>query len=555
MAWDPQVEQRPHPFGEAGVRSSLEEVCKRAAHGASEILSNPKHLARVRTWVGKKLKEAQQRGEAFSTAGDRAKILLTVVQNEKIWMPDPIGIEYIPAAHLMACDGDTHEDGTPCVQAEDCDGKTVLLAACFMAAGLYTMIVGHSYARNKVIGHVLAKVYFNGKWHYADPSPLGNGKYMPLGKCSPYTRERYYSMPTIKVVCDAASCDVRNFDPQEMGFVEQGTFVGVNGIAVEEMPPPEPRVQWLGQVEWIEDSSQVEWLGTSVGLLEKYSTKLGYMGLNKATDAVTSNILDSGGSTPFQSYAQTAGAAGGSAICAPYGPLASSLCGAVGGTIASILAGGLFKSTEEKWQTPGEWNSVVKWIRIGQEGVASIRGYLTQRDFYLDWVAGDAVGTKRDEALAWANAWLIKNGLPAAPIDPRWVPRKDFWDTYKAVEKWSHQPGVWPPFQKGTGKNAAGQPTSSYYTQSNGVGGWCQLANALKTPGTNCSSVILSTLYLGGPPAAPETAIDWGMVGAFQIASVPQISGQHLVVIPNTSSPVGGTAVASKSVLEYHKKF
>lgn len=235
------------------MRSSLEEVCKRAAQSASEVLADGKKLTRVRTWAGDQLVEARRKGETVHRAEDRARILLRAVQEKKLWVPDPIGVEHIVNARHTACDD--HDANGVCVKIGDCDDQIVLLAACFMAVGLYTMVVGHSYSRDKVIGHVLTKVYFNGKWHYADPSPLGNGEYLPLGKSAPYTRERYYSLPTIKVVCDAESCDVRNFDPLELGFVEKGTFVGVNGIAVEEMPPPAPRVQWLGEVEWLGDTS------------------------------------------------------------------------------------------------------------------------------------------------------------------------------------------------------------------------------------------------------------------------------------------------------------
>lgn len=254
MSWDPQVEKRVHPFGEAGVRSSLEEVCKRAAEDAAEVLADPKRLTRVRTWSIEKISDAKKRGESFHKPGDRARILLRAVQ-QKLWVPDPIGVEHIVKSRHTACDD--HDANGVCVKGGDCDDLCVLLAACFMSVGLYTMIVGHSYSREKNIGHVLCKVYFDRKWHYADPSPLGNGKHMDLGECAPPTRERYYSMPTIKVVCDGTTCDRQTLDPHELGFVEEGHFVGVNGVTVYELPPeaPGPRVEWLGV------ASVVQWLG------------------------------------------------------------------------------------------------------------------------------------------------------------------------------------------------------------------------------------------------------------------------------------------------------
>jgi hypothetical protein len=93
--WDPAVEQRPHPFGEAGVRSSLEEVCRRAAQGASEILGDAKKLTRVRKWAGDQIHEARKKGERVDRAEDRARILLRAVQEKKTWVPDPIGVEHI----------------------------------------------------------------------------------------------------------------------------------------------------------------------------------------------------------------------------------------------------------------------------------------------------------------------------------------------------------------------------------------------------------------------------------------------------------------------------
>lgn len=235
------------------MRSSLEEVCRRVARGASNILADGKELTRVRTWSGEQLVAAKRRGERVTRAEDRARTLLRAVQDKKLWVPDPIGVEHMVAARHTACDD--HDEGGVCVKIGDCDDLVILLGACFMSVGLYTMVVGHSYSDNKVVGHVLLKVYCNGKWYYADPSPLGNGKHMAFGECAPFTREIYYSMPEIRVVCDAESCDVRNFDPDELGFVQKGTFIGVNGIPVEELPP-EVRVRWLGEVVWLSSTDE-----------------------------------------------------------------------------------------------------------------------------------------------------------------------------------------------------------------------------------------------------------------------------------------------------------
>ncbi len=368
MVWQPEVESRPHPFGEAGVRSSLEEVCKRAAHGASEILSKPDQLARVRTYAAKILKEAKSAGRQVHRPGHRARELLLAAQERKLWIPDPIGIEYIPAAHLMACDGDVHEDGTPCFAGDDCDGKVVLLAAMYMSVGLYTMIVGHSYDSSGMISHVLTKVYFDGRWHYADPSQLSNGTHQALGKCVPYTRERYYSMPEIKVVCDGESCDTRNFDPEDVGFVKTGKFVGVNGIVVIELPP-EVAVRWLGDdptkpPETIEACKTVPW-SLDKFTLEKYAERCGTQlalkwasnelgvdtsgcnskgGARGAADCVASNygatldLVDKDGNINWHAVVQDAGAVGGVIVCSAVGAeIAAATCGKIGAQIAQVI--------------------------------------------------------------------------------------------------------------------------------------------------------------------------------------------------------------------------
>jgi len=362
VVWNPSVESRPHPFGEAGVRSSLEEVCQRAAKGASEVLGDAKQLARVRTYAIKLLSEAKSAGKQVHRPGHRARVLLEAVQHKKLWVPDPIGIEYIPAAHLMACDGPTHEDGTPCLAGDDCDGKVVLLAAMFMAVGLYTMIVGHAYDKSATISHVLTKVYFDGKWHYADPSQLGNGTYQPLGVCVSYTRERYYSMPEIKVICDGTSCDTTHFDPEDHDFVRRGTFVGLNGIPVEELPP-EAAVRWLGATE-VPESCQYPPYSLDRYTLQKYAercgtdtalqwasketgvdvTGCGGKGAKASAECVANNygatidLIDKDGHVNWDHVVQDAGAIGGILVCSAVGAeIAATICGKIGAQIAVAL--------------------------------------------------------------------------------------------------------------------------------------------------------------------------------------------------------------------------
>lgn len=205
------------------MRSSLEEVAKKAASGSSD--------PRIRAWSIECLEKARRAGKKVNTERPRAEALLTAVQ-QKLWVPDPVGTEFMAGAHLTAC----VDKNAPCFHGGDCDDLCVLLGACFLSVGLHTMIVGHAYNAGKNIQHVLAAVRFEGKWHYADPSTD-----FPLGKCEPFSRERLLSIPNVKVVCDENACltSPEKFDPDQQGFVNKGTFVGVDG------PPTRSLIRWL----------------------------------------------------------------------------------------------------------------------------------------------------------------------------------------------------------------------------------------------------------------------------------------------------------------------
>lgn len=202
------------------------------------------------------LDNARKKGFAAHTPWDRARILLEAVQ-EKLWVPDPVGTEFIQGAHLTACT----DPNSPCFQGGDCDDLVVLLASAFLGVGLDTLIVGHGYGNERQIGHVLTAVHVDGKWHYADPSPIGGNstEYAPLGKCVPFSRERLYSLPNEKMICDENACLVpgRVFNPAT--FIEKGHFIGVTGS------PPE----FAYRVQWLEGAStrEVQWLPDPAGFL------------------------------------------------------------------------------------------------------------------------------------------------------------------------------------------------------------------------------------------------------------------------------------------------
>lgn len=226
--WKPKIEKREHPFGEQGVRSSLEEVARRAAVGGNH--------PRVKEWAGEQIHDSRLRGLGVKGDRARAEILLSTIQKTKTWVPDPVGTEYIKGAHLLACSKD--DEHGPCFNSGDCDDMVVLVAACFLSVGIHTAIIGHAYNSQRSIQHVLAAARIKGEWLYADPSYD-----FPLGKCEPFTRERMLSVPNIKVICDETACltNPTKFDPDKEGFVDRGFFVGVDGA-----PERVREIWWLG---------------------------------------------------------------------------------------------------------------------------------------------------------------------------------------------------------------------------------------------------------------------------------------------------------------------
>jgi hypothetical protein len=214
------VVKHEHPFGKKGVNASLDAVAKYVAEGAVH--------PRVKTWAGEMLDVARDKGVSrANTPNERAKVLLSAVQ-KKLWVPDPVGAEYMMAAHLLACDPKTSPDRV-CIRAGDCDDLAILLGSAWLSVGINTLIVGHSYDDEHNIEHVLCAAHLDGRWHYGDPSTD-----YPLGKHVPCTWERVLSVPNVKVVCDDEVCignsGGRNLDPDRLNFVDKGVFIGVGGL-------------------------------------------------------------------------------------------------------------------------------------------------------------------------------------------------------------------------------------------------------------------------------------------------------------------------------------
>lgn len=300
------------------MRSSLEEVARKA----SGILTNGDHFVRVKTWTGKKLHEARARGEDVSTDRGRAAAMLGIIQREKLWVPDPVGMEFITGPHLMACDKDEDNPEGVCVQAEDCDGKTALLVACYLSIGLHTVICAHGYdqehPRERRLQHVIAKVKAGGEWFYADPSYEEFG----FGTCHPFTRERVLSIPDGRVICDGEVCsaEVSGFDPDEDIFARgSGEYIGVNGVRTW-------RIEWLGAPQQQQQQGDAGEQGAAAAWQEAENRNFG-----------TSE-------EDLKAYGRTAGAVAGAAACCAAGGVgcaAAAVCGYVGGLYGEQVVGGI----------------------------------------------------------------------------------------------------------------------------------------------------------------------------------------------------------------------
>lgn len=237
--WKPKVVDRPHPDGEKGVRLSLDEVAK----GIIDTLNDGEQLVKVRTYAIELLDAAKKRGESIDNHEARARILLKGVQDDKLWVPDPVGIELMPSPELMAC----KDPSKPCLKGDDCDGLARLLGAMMSSIGIYTMVVGHSYDKDKQIEHVLIAVHNGKRWLHADPSTS-----LPLGQSLPFTRERTIAIPTGEVLCDGDVC-VKNSKtkPTQIESKLQGRFVGVSGVPASASSAR--KIVWLRRprFEWI----------------------------------------------------------------------------------------------------------------------------------------------------------------------------------------------------------------------------------------------------------------------------------------------------------------
>lgn len=226
--------------GEKGLRFSLNQIAAKAWEGRA-------HRS-TWSWTSHVLRDYQVDWDA--TTKQRAAAILDAVQKRFVWLPDARHIEQIAGAHLLF-DGE--------FAGGDCDDAVIALLAAFLKAcekvSIPTAVCAVAYdfvdkdgnvvdardilekygdaAGAKKVGynvphlsHVLAKVYLDGAWYYADPStndPLGT----PSG-AGHITREVLVSVdPSRATICDSDVCPI-DLEPPSLDEVP-GTFQTFDG--------------------------------------------------------------------------------------------------------------------------------------------------------------------------------------------------------------------------------------------------------------------------------------------------------------------------------------
>jgi hypothetical protein len=225
-AIQPAVTRGTIAEGNKGARFSLEEVARKASEGRNHPV--------VQAWTTHCLRAA---GDP-QTAEGMAKAILDAQRKQMVYKSDPLGTEFIAAAHLTLSDY---------FAGGDCDCLTVAFLACCLNAGLDCAVVGHALGPSKTIEHVLGAVWIphpkgnGGTWKYAEPSH----KTQPFGQwvVAP-TWERVLGLPvqngTPQVICDANTC-LKRADVRPIVWRGDGDFIGVSGIRnLEASSPEEP---------------------------------------------------------------------------------------------------------------------------------------------------------------------------------------------------------------------------------------------------------------------------------------------------------------------------
>lgn len=150
------IESKPHPYGGAGVKMSLDEVARRVAKGRND--------PRVRAWAIRALHKAGGPQGMLQ----QAEIIRAALKEATVYVQDPLNTEFMQAAHETLC----LDDKGLCFKGGDCDDLTIAYASATLSVGIPTNVVGQAFNDSGIPGHVIAAVRdVNGtQWSRVDPS-------------------------------------------------------------------------------------------------------------------------------------------------------------------------------------------------------------------------------------------------------------------------------------------------------------------------------------------------------------------------------------------------
>jgi len=149
--------------GTKGIRQSVETLQKMAR----EARNDPD----LRGWAIDALRKAGIDGRDQPSVAKQAQAIVEAVRAQTIYVPDPVGTEWIQAPHVTLCLRNY------CIPGEDCDGLFLAMLGAMLSIGLPAFIVRQQFGAG-IQEHVLLGVKDGGEKWYADPStrdPLYRG--------------------------------------------------------------------------------------------------------------------------------------------------------------------------------------------------------------------------------------------------------------------------------------------------------------------------------------------------------------------------------------------
>jgi hypothetical protein len=135
------VKIESYPLGPEGIDRSIRQIAHFARQARLEGELDGKS---VRGWAAGKLKAVGIDGRSRTgTIRERTQCLLDAVRAQTIYVPDPVGAEWIQAPHVTLCLRDL------CIPAEDCDGLMATLMGAMMSIGDSCWIVKQEFGAGK----------------------------------------------------------------------------------------------------------------------------------------------------------------------------------------------------------------------------------------------------------------------------------------------------------------------------------------------------------------------------------------------------------------------